>query len=66
MLIIKFEARQEKLEELGMTLIIPLIEQRYLAASKLNFRYHKRSKIKLMMLFLDNHYKGVFKSFKLL
>jgi hypothetical protein len=37
------------LEELGMALIIPLVQQRYEDAANMNFKNHKRSKIKLLI-----------------
>ena len=47
-----------------MSLIMPLIQKRYEDAAKLNFRHHKRSKIKLLMFYLDKHYSGVILNLK--
>jgi hypothetical protein len=47
------------LRELGMALIIPLVQQIYEDAANMNFKNHKRSKIKLLMFFLDKHFNGV-------
>jgi hypothetical protein len=47
------------LEDLGMALIMPLVQQRYKDAANMNFKNHKRSKIKLLMFFLDKHFNGV-------
>jgi hypothetical protein len=56
---INIKARQEMLEELGMALIMPFVQQRYEDAAYMNFKNHKRSKIKLLMFFLDKHFNGV-------
>ena len=48
-----------------MSLIMPLVQKRYEDAAKLNFRHHKRSKIKLLMFFLDKHYSGGNLKFKI-
>jgi hypothetical protein len=47
-----------------MGLIIPIIVKRYEDAASVNFKNHKRSKIKLLVFFLQKHYKGVYKIIK--